>query len=63
MMESTYNKSADIMCGRNNSTYARKQAEVDEIPLKQMKQTTTEKSLKKVESTRKVMIHKSQKML
>lgn len=34
MVESTYNKSADIMCGRNNSAYTRKQSDAAEISLK-----------------------------
>ena len=34
MVETTYAKSADIMYGRNNSTYTRKQADFSEIPLK-----------------------------
>jgi hypothetical protein len=58
MIEGTYSKAADIMLGRNNSLFARKQKD-DSIPLKEMKEHTCDKSLKKIEATRKAMTNKS----
>jgi hypothetical protein len=46
------------MFGRNNSIFARKGKE-DNISLKDMKERTCDKSLKKIEATRKVMTNKS----
>lgn len=63
MIDATHGKCADIMYGRNNSTFRRKTIDNHEISLKDMKEHTFEKSLKKVETTRKVMMAKSQKML
>lgn len=63
MVETLYVKSADIMHGRNSSNYTRKAYDFEEVPLKDLKSTTCERSLKKVEATRKVMINKSHKLV
>lgn len=48
MVETIYVKSADIMHGRNNSNYTRKAYDLDEVALKDLRNNTSDKSLKKV---------------
>lgn len=63
MVENTYTKCADIMNGRNNSTFRRNTDRNEETTLKEMKDNTGEKALKKTTTTRKTMLAKSHKFL